>query len=76
MDYFLKKAMDTATALDIGYDAADLDIIALALKEVARDQRHACAEAVNDLDGSPAIGSPNLVTVGRAHAACMNANLP
>lgn len=73
MDYFDKKAQDITIVY--GIKLADAAHIVRVLKEVARDQRHACAEAVNDLDGSPAIGSPNLVTVGRAHAACMNTNL-
>lgn len=52
-------------------------VIRQALLEVARDQRHNCAEAVAGLKaeyGSPA--SPRVELLSQAHAAVMNAPQP
>lgn len=47
----------------------------LVLLEVARDQRHACAEAVNALVNDPKNNGHNRASLLRAHQAVMNATI-
>lgn len=76
MNYFNGKAIEILNeVLDSPefYSEDDVNAVARALKEVARDQRHACADAV---------GSPDLYVgecarrpgaASKAHDAAMNA---
>ena len=75
-DYFTDKAFSLLNSILHGpefYSSDDVDAVVGAMKEVARDQRHACAEAVNEAADDIA-GHPD--TVAHYHGAAMNAPLP
>lgn len=64
-----ERAGEILNTLGIALHNTRLDQVERIVKEAMRDQRHACAEAVNDAGGQHA-------TVDRVHAAVMNTSFP
>lgn len=65
-----EKAKETCRKLKLPENSLSFSVIRLALKEQDRDTRHACAEAVLAIPGET---GDDLIDVGLAHNACMNA---
>lgn len=73
---FIKKHGDAPCAYPDGRPHAScVEELAMAFEEAMRDQRHACAEAINALDcaGVTAGHSLNVISRERAHQVVMNA---
>lgn len=61
-------------ALTYGVPSASYGHIERVLKEYARDQRHACAEAVAGIEA--VAGYPVVLALSDAHTACFNTPFP
>lgn len=72
-EYFRAKASAFIDRYVSGTHSTLGEPLRLLLKEVSRDTRHACAEAVNAIPRA-GIGSATVIFPGDAHAACMNAS--
>ena len=71
MDFFRNRAETLAAALDLGDSEWHIDVIRRAMQEVAKQQRHACAEAINERFDAMEHGR----FVSDAHSAAMNARI-